>query len=445
MYNDWDKKQERHRIVKYKKHLRRKKRKGNGRTIFRNQGGIDEILSLNIFNYLSNCKEYSASISMYPKEKLEIVIPKIFSISKNPEESLRFLRETFYRCRDEKVKKLNVDFSRCEELGLDASTVFDSILSAVFAERRRKNKELEMEGPYVEINRNIRGLLRTSGIFSHFKIYLPPVEQDDKMLEKFTPFDLQRGHHNSNQSDVMATKLTEYFDKCLKLQGYKLTRKGHHKFCQMLGEVVNNCEMHAGEISVWHAIGNYCVSEDKDVGELQLVLFDIGATMYEGLFANDSSEETKEKFQKMVKIHKNKFNNDWDEEALASVFVLQSTVSRKRDSNIEHEMDRGTGTIRLIESFKSIGCTTDGNTPKMTITSGRTHIDFLHNYSLRKQNFNDMIFGNGDQKVIAFNQKNNIYDRPDNKAVRKISEFFPGTIISMNFYLDREYISRNIS
>ena len=54
----------------------------------------------------------------------------------------------------------------------------------------------------------------------------------------------------------------------------------------------------------------------------------------------------------------------------------------------------------------------------------------------------DKAFGTGERQIIAFNKENDIYQKPDRTYVRRIKERFPGTIISLRFYLDGRYIRK---
>jgi hypothetical protein len=44
--------------------------------------------------------------------------------------------------------------------------------------------------------------------------------------------------------------------------------------------------------------------------------------------------------------------------------------------------------------------------------------------------------------VIAFNSTNDLYRPADEKNVRILENEFPGTIISMKFYIDQDYIMK---
>ena len=122
--------------------------------------------------------------------------------------------------------------------------------------------------------------------------------------------------------------------------------------------------------------------------------------------------------------------------------LLQEGISRLRDRNIEGYEGRGSGTVSMIEMFNTIGESQDGLKPQMTIVSGNTQIRFTDDYKMQMVEFKeDAVFENGVKHIIAFNDANNIYAPADPKNVSKINQFFPGTVISLKFYLDSRYIS----
>ena len=118
------------------------------------------------------------------------------------------------------------------------------------------------------------------------------------------------------------------------------------------------------------------------------------------------------------------------------LYVLQYNVSRKR---IDINDDRGKGTIKLINNFMHIGKNIEGNNPKMAILSGNGYILFDSTYTLK-----DEIINGQKIPIIAFNEENDLSKKPDSKYVKRIDENFPGTMISMEFYLDRKYIEKQM-
>jgi hypothetical protein len=141
-------------------------------------------------------------------------------------------------------------------------------------------------------------------------------------------------------------------------------------------------------------------------------------------------------FQKMTKKHRAYFSENWNEESLWTVYALQDGISRKRHKR--KDPDRGSGTIRLIESFKSIASNHIEHLPVMSITSGHVNICFDEDARLEEKEY-----GKFKRKVIAFNKENNLALPAEKKNVRILNNFFPGTVISMKFYIGNEYIDRS--
>lgn len=94
-----------------------------------------------------------------------------------------------------------------------------------------------------------------------------------------------------------------------------------------------------------------------------------------------------------------------------------------------------------MELFYNIGKTCNTEEPSMVIVSGHTMIKFDDKYKMKRETFvDDKVFGNTKSRIIAFNDENDIYKPADSKNVQYMKEYFPGTIISLKFYIDRKYI-----
>lgn len=369
-----------------------------------------------------------------------VKIPSVFSVSENMDEVIRILKRMYGIAMDLRIKKLKFDHRECKELGLAASTLLDIILLAVKKYRIRHFAELECEGEFSTRSKEVNDILLASGLPYHLNAESLR-KYDAQEVERF---EIIKGHNVSRakRAGTTATKLTEYFNKCLKTQNYEITERGKAKFGKIFGEVLTNCEIHGGENSTWYTQGHYQMKKENTYGEMQLLFLNLGNSIYEGLKA-DSSEETQQKFRYMVKAHKCHFSRNWNEEMLYTVVALQEGISRLRDEQIRGYEGRGSGTVSMIEMFYDLGRCEDGLIPRMTIVSGNTQIKFTEKYKVQMVNFDhDPVFGTGDKKIIAFNEANDIYSPPDSENVTLLQEFFPGTVISLKFYLDNRYITK---
>lgn len=353
-----------------------------------------------------------------------IEIPSIFSLITNPEESIQTLKKIFTAIQNEKVQELFLDYSKCEELGLCASSVTDIIILNGIKYRRIINKPLNTKGN-VPKSKEAREIFIISGLVKHLGI--------SKIENKNTVrLDIIKNEEQGKMTD----KIIQYYDKCLNTQNYQLTEQGKSKFAHMIGEVLDNVNQHAGELATWYASGHFNIDKDRKDGKCRLVLFDFGDSIYEGLNREDTTEYTKKLLRDKTKEHYNIFNRKWNEEPLWMLYVLQYNVSRKR---VDIDDDRGKGTIKLINNFMHIGKNMEGNNPIMAILSGNGYILFDSTYTLKEE-----IVNGKKMPIIAFNEENDLSKKPDSKYVKRIDENFPGTMISMEFYLDKEYIEKQM-
>lgn len=390
---------------------------------------------INVINLLDE-KEF-ASPHYFSKQQEILVIPEIFSISETPEIVIKLLRKMYTILRSKRTKKLIFDHSHCINLGLSASTIMDIIVLAVDRYRKRQGDSLELMG-HLPRSKAVKDILLASGLPYHLKAE-SALHFDEEHVERFETI---KGQHsiNANKAGETATKLMLYFNKCLKRQAMELNEEGKRLLSRILGEVISNSEIHGGEHSTWYTQGHYQIKDDNSFGEMQMLFLNLGETIYEGL-KNDSSDETKQKLTHILKLQRKNMNANWDEEMIFTLFALQEGISRLKNSNINGYESRGSGTVSMIEMFNDIGKSKNGLKPQMTIISGRTQIKFTDNYKMECVEFDkDMVFGTGEKRIIAFNKDNNIYLPPDGNNVIKMSEYFPGTVISLKFYLDNRYI-----
>lgn len=350
----------------------------------------------------------------------KIKIPKVFSIIKNPEESILKLKEIYSAMMNLRINDIEFDYSECEELGLCASSITDIIVINALKYRRLKNSRIYTHGNYPKSLEAfeifiISGLPKHLGLTNYKK-------GNVKTLDII----------KNEEQTKMSEKIIEYYNECLATQHYSLTPEGKNIFGIMIGEVLDNAKNHGGKLTTYYAAGHFNIENGCEYGKCRLVLFNFGDSIYETLNSEETTEYTKKQLREKIKEHTNLFNRKWNEEPLSTLYSLQYNVSSKRTSEKDN---RGKGTIKLINSFLQIGQNIEGKKPIMAIMSGRCHILFDTTYNLK----NEVI--NGKQvPIIAFNEDNDLSKVPDNRYVKRTEQYFPGTMISIEFYLDNKYI-----
>ena len=398
-------------------------------------------LSLEAYDFLKSVKFDNISIGdrMLVRATdgvMSIRIPEIFSVTNNPEETIAIFKKVFYFGCNRNVRTLIFRHKSCKELEIAASTIMDSIVMACKSYRKSIGEELIVSGSLPE-DAKARKMFIASGLPAHLELKNKLLIRKDNMRL----FSLVAGKSGTGRSGEVSTQLTDYIDRCLDTQDYELTTIGRNMISKMFGEVIDNCELHGGEKSTWYVLGHFDMTEKRS-GEANLVIFNYGDTIYQQLISDSTTAETREKIDYMKRQHKSQYDKNWNEETMLTVFALQEGVSRLRDRNVEGNRKRGTGTIILLDTFYTLGGSSRDMDPEFSITSGHTHILFDQRYKLKDEMIDVPIWGKGKRRIIAFNQNNNLFQKADEHNVSLMDQYFPGTIISMKFYIDREYLQR---
>lgn len=383
-----------------------------------------------------------ARFSMTNDKVAIINIPKVFSLIKNPDDAIAVYNKIFNVFYKNELNGVYFDHSHCDELEIGASTVMDVFVMNLERFMKLQGRDFSVGGLLPKDDKNKTTLI-VSGIIKHLNF---PDDERKRIMNEYSgqirSLDLISGGKNSLtykvnpylSSPVVATRVADYFEECLATQELGINQEGKSYIAQLVGETINNCQLHSGDFSQFYTLGHYYSEKGAGFGECQLVIFNFGQTIYEGL-KNAKDPQTVNDLNNLSKLHIEKgfFNlNDWDEEVLWTLYALQDGVSRAKSID---DPDRGTGTVTLIESFQNIGSTMQGKKPEMSIISGSAYIKFDGKYKIKNKGM-----PGGNRDIIAFNENNNLEEPPDKRYVKKIKNYFPGTVICLDFYIDKQYI-----
>jgi hypothetical protein len=371
----------------------------------------------------------------HSKRKVTIQIPTTFSLIDNPVESLRTLESLRAAVCSQATEHICFDHSECKQLELDASIVMDSMVIASQAQRRLK---FEGNEPFDE---RVKEIFNLTGLPKHLNLSRSMLS--DPILAKYERFELVIGHHKEDQSgnpghsteaERTNSKLTQYFDRLLSKFGMSLTDLGRKNLAELIGEVLDNAEIHSG-IGQSYVIG-YMEQGEPHEGQCHLVIMNYGKSIAESLQEAPINKQTSLRIKALVKRHRKRrlFSPTWEPSNLWTLYALQEGVSRL---NIEGQRtDRGYGTIRMIEFFENIVDLRSTDKPQMVMISGDTLVMFDGTYLLQT-----VEIGEETREIIAFNANNDLTMKPDPKYVVKLPLKFPGTVISLRFKLNRDYLN----
>lgn len=358
-----------------------------------------------------------------------INFPRVFSFIEAPDDAIATLREIADAVSSKSRHVVHLDQHDCEVIDYGAEAV-----ACILSKAAAQAFSLGFRGRY-PTDRDLRETVVATGLPKELGIVLPD-------LPSFTPFPLYHGKANletaskSSEKERATFKFVEYVHRCLGKHSWGLNTEGKGYLAGLVSEVVGNAEDHADRDDWW--IGGYMrLSKTGDVGDCHVVIFNFGRTIFESMKELSETSPLRKEIERLVRKHKrlNFFNRAYQEEQLWTLYALQQGVSRFKDGGTA-TLDRGQGTADMIRFFQLLGQTRqDGVDPKMCVVSGSTYILFDHEYKMRREQ------RDGEERsIIAFNQSNDLEKRPDPKSVRRLKNFFPGTLISLRFYLDQGHL-----
>lgn len=373
------------------------------------------------------------SVPLTSKSKIlsgvvNLKVPDVFCFSRNPDEAISFINQVYSCATDLNVTKLHFDHTSCVTMGVCASTIMDIILLQCKKWRNSVKSPINYSGNLlrdgrISKNTEVDRLLKASGILKHLNIYDKPIDAVECLNL------IQNG-----ESALVAESTIDYINRSLARHNLVLSPEGANYFGQLLGEISDNCSQHGGDGAVWYTLGHYSFNKQTSEGKCQLVILDFGNTIYEGL-KNTATTGMKKRIDKYVKRSWTLFPSRESEETLYTLFSLQQRVSRFEQKGIV----RGNGTITFLDAFQNL-FNNDSSTKRsmLSITSGRCSILFDGTYTLQEE-----VYPSGYRnKTIAFNSKNRLNVPPDRNYVRTLKNKFPGTIISMELYINNALIDR---
>lgn len=377
--------------------------------------------------YYTKLRQLDEKKQKEQSKKLKLKVPSNFSMIENCDNTLELIEQLVLGA-SKKTKEIYLDQFQCSNIDLCAETVVSVLFKDI-----AKYYNAKLSGRYPRDER-LSHIVRASGV--------------TKILEvsKDNPYDmiiypLTQGHKQissakeSTKKEIEATKLIAHLDQCMNSCGWQLQKKGKEYLYKIIGEILDNAEIHSQKSSWW--ISAYMQSLKDNVGECHLVFLNFGESIYESMQNLDAGNPVRLRIEQLAQKHKKRgvFHTKFDESTLWTLYSLQEGVSRFSASG-DCTNDRGQGLSDLVEFFQKIGKSVDRD-PVMALISGDTYIQFDNDY---KMNIKEI---DGKQRrQIAFNEQNDLEQAPDEKKVRKLKHHFPGTIYSFKFYVDDCYLTK---
>ncbi len=244
----------------------------------------------------------------------------------------------------------------------------------------------------------------------------------------------QQKHYLENKKGLAVTSLREYINNGLKRYGFELNAQGRGYFDGLISEILNNAEDHSC-FDKWYAFANLyetrtSLSDINRVGEINFAFLNFGYSIFDG-FENskiDNSTIYNEMEELTNIIQSKKGGSRFTKENLFTLYALQDGNSRLKYI----KESRGTGTMKFIKSFLSLGDYQDdskGFRPRMLIFSGNTVLICDNMYQP---------FEIDGVNYLSLNRDNDMTLPPEESHLITLKSKFPGTLITGTIYLNNK-------
>lgn len=386
--------------------------------------------------YLSKLPElFSRNIPRIPKDG-KLIVPECFSLTDEYESSFIFLKQLFLSIYTGNFKNIDIDYSKCKRIDVDAQVCMDIMLFDFIDYINKCIKRGYEVWPStirpINYSENIAKILYSVGSFNHIKgtsikfpgLHTLPLLKSNNLSPKVW-----------STSEVHQTSIVKYITDCLATMNRELNTDSITELYKVLGEVMNNAEEHSS-LPFRYAIGMFEEFDDDNnehFGTFNFSILNFGETIYDKFKSPDClststvvrMKELSDKYTNRGLFRRAKF----EEQTLWTLYALQEGVTSTGAK-------RGNGSIGYIENFfKLKGDMSVDNVSKLVILSGNTRITFdgVHDIKI-KNNTN----GRKGFKMITFNDTGNIEDLPDEKYVTFAPHYFPGTIITARILIKHD-------
>lgn len=270
------------------------------------------------------------------------------------------------------------------------------------------------------------------------------VDRDQELLPitktKLITGSKSQKHYHENKKGSASKKIRELINTGLNSHGFELAIQGVNDLDGIVSEILGNAEDHS-IFDTWYTYGNLFETDslrgkkDEFVGEINLAFLNFGSSIYEGF--EGTKMENSNCYDQMNDLASNilaKNNKDFDKQSLFTLYALQQGFSRL---NYKEE-SRGTGSVRIINSFLNLGDFQDSSKqyiPQLSIYSGKTFFKCDNTYKAYE------IDGG---YYISLNSSNNLLDEPSNTHLQKLNYNFPGTFLVVKLYLNETHLRSKV-
>ena len=365
---------------------------------------------------------------------------KDMSFTHNPRETMNRLGQLAEMETD--AFRINIDFHDTHCLDVGPYLLLSTI--------KRGMPDLFMGG---EISSSMSKVMSALELDQELGIWVPVPE--DMHTDVF-PFPVHRRRESGSSESAtryidkqthekVAGNLKAAIDNWLKITTQQqLNLKGRRSVYKLVTETLDNAERH-GDLLEHQNDGDWIVAGfmakrgqgDEEYYRCHLAFLSTGTTISETI--QTTPEPTKSKLKDYVTKHLRQVGTKAHAaEHLSTVFALQDGVTRSEAA--VHEKRNGTGFQDILEFYSDLAAQgAERADASLAIVSGRTCVlcntPYMH--GVRQD-------GEDSEREMWFNEPNTQDLPPDRHNVIELDRCLKGTLISMAFTLDLDYLERTV-
>lgn len=222
---------------------------------------------------------------------------------------------------------------------------------------------------------------------------------------------------SKNVTDMIQRAIRETYD-----ENFELSPAAYQAISSTIGEHFDNIIQHVPNAEHAYLCGFY----DKERKEVVILIFNFGNTISETLKSNQLPKEIKYEIEQVIKNHKKKkyilMGDSFTESNALTLLAIQEGISSK----LNYDKSRGHGIMDFIEH-----CFELNENCKIVMISGQTAIKIDKSYKIGKTEFSGR-----NRRILAFNERNDLFEKPDSNFVLNLPLEFPGVIIETRIPLE---------
>ncbi|MDD4954488.1 MAG: hypothetical protein PHP17_00395 [Candidatus Omnitrophica bacterium] len=374
-------------------------------------------------------------------EVCTIEIPEKFCFFSNPVVTNEFFEKLNTIFKRRKPRDIFITHENTKEISLSASYLFDRIIKEERNYWQKKGIFIRLSGKISRLKK-VNDFLLSFGILNELGINAEKFSADIvdfDYKDKYFTIKIDGSRLNPTNKGKASEELAEYFNNCLRHNGFEMNIATKSSLIGIIGEIIGNAEEHCGNNEgKWHALGCY----DKDEHNCSFAIINYGKTFYENLSDEKSTaaeviarvKAIIDKQKPLWEKVKGKIFQSQDEEAIWTVMALQDGISSKR-TEFGQGSTRGQGimdVLTFIDAIKS-----PKKAAEIYLISGHAEIIIDYTYPIVNKEVGAM---KEVRRIIAFNKAADLHQIPDDKKVIYLENKLEGTIFAGNFRIDRKYL-----